>query len=123
MAAIFFLSLTLCAAGVIPASVEAAALDLRDANSFSTANIKPAGAPGSFEELAAKVINFILGLLGVIAVILVMVSGFQWMTAESEDKVKEARKRLVNSVIGLAIVALCWVIAWAIIGSIAQITK
>ncbi|MEK7649108.1 MAG: pilin [Patescibacteria group bacterium] len=74
-------------------------------------------------DLAARGINFVLGLLGIIAVILILVSGWQWMTAESEDKVKEARKRLVNSVIGLAIIALAWVIGWAIINTLATVTK
>ncbi len=122
MIATFFIGLTLCMAGGMPLAVGAVGLDLRDANSFGAANIKPASAPTDLPALAAKVLNFILVFLGIIAVILVIVAGFQWMTAESEDKVKEARKRLVNSIAGLAIVALSWVIAWAIINSIAQIT-
>lgn len=73
--------------------------------------------------LAARGINFVLGFLGIIAVILIVISGWQWMVAESEDKVKEARKRLVNSVIGLAIIALAWIIGYAIINTIVTITK
>lgn len=120
------LGFTLVTASAVPPFLHAAAtpFDLTNANSFGAENIKPTGTTvGSIEELAAKIINFILGLLGIIAVILILVSGWQWMVAESEDKVKEARKRLMNSVIGLAIVALSWVIAFAIINSIAAITK
>lgn len=121
--ATFLLGLALCSASAAPIAVSAA-FDLKDANSFGADKIKPGGSTvGSFEELAAKVINFILGLLGIIAVILVLISGWQWMVAESEDKVKEARKRLVNSVIGLAIIALAWVIGYAIINTIAAITR
>ncbi len=83
---------------------------------FDTTNLK------NIESLAARIINFILGFLGILAVIFVLVSGWQWMVADSEDKVKEARKRLINSVIALAIIALAWVIGYAIINSIAAIT-
>lgn len=83
---------------------------------FNTTNLN------SIESLAARIINFILGFLGILAVIFVLVSGWQWMVADSEDKVKEARKRLINSVIALAIIALAWVIGYAIINSIAAIT-
>ncbi len=128
MVATFFLGLTLTMTSALPMvayGVPPVPFNLGNGDSFGAANIKPAGTGtvGSFEELAGKVINFILSLLGIIAVILVLISGFQWMTAESEDKVKEARKRLFNSIIGLAIVALSWVIAYAIIGSIAKITQ
>ncbi len=74
-------------------------------------------------DLAAKGINWILGFLGIIAVILILISGWQWMTAESEDKVKEARKRLVNSVIGLAIVALAWIIGFVIVNTLTTVIK
>ncbi len=74
-------------------------------------------------DLAAKGINWVLGFLGIIAVILILISGWQWMTAESEDKVKEARKRLVNSVIGLAIVALAWIIGFVIVNTLTTVIK
>ncbi|MEK7649107.1 MAG: pilin [Patescibacteria group bacterium] len=114
------LGTVLLTAGLGP--VYAVAKNLADPNTFGAAQINPGGTVNSFESLAAQVINFILGLLGIIAVILILVSGWQWMTADSEDKVKEARKRLMNSVIGLAIVALAWVIAFAIVNTIAKIT-
>ncbi len=74
-------------------------------------------------SLAAKGINFLLGLLGIIAVILIVISGWQWMVADSEDKVKEARKRLINSVIGLVIVALSWIIGYAIVNTLTTVIK
>ena len=87
--------------------------------------INAAGSSGitDVKDLATKVINFILGFLGIIAVIIIVISGFQWMTADSEDKVKEARKRLINSIIGLAIIALAWVVAYAIVNTLAGVVK
>ncbi len=112
--------MVLLTAGMGP--VYGVAKNLADPNTFGASQINPGGTVNSFESFAASVINFILGLLGIIAVILILIAGWQWMTADSEDKVKEARKRLVNSVIGLAIVALAWVIAYAIINTIAKVT-
>lgn len=104
-------------------SVYGVAKNLADPNTYGAAGINPGGTVNSFESFASQIINFILGLLGIIAVILIVVSGWQWMVAESEDKVKEARKRLVNSVIGLAIVALAWVIGFVIVNTLTQVIK
>ncbi|MFH0956142.1 MAG: hypothetical protein V1801_02950, partial [Candidatus Falkowbacteria bacterium] len=43
--------------------------------------------------IAAQVINIILGFLGIVAVIIILLGGFKWMTAGgNEDKVGEAKK-------------------------------
>ena len=60
----------------------------------------------------AKIINIILGFLGIIAVIIILAGGFKWMTAAgSEDKVGEARKMIIEGVIGLVIIFAAWGIA------------
>ena len=62
--------------------------------------------------IAASVINVALGFLGIIAVGLILYAGFKWMTAGgSEDKITEARKLLVASVIGLIIILAAFAIA------------
>lgn len=112
-------------AAFLPAAVLAAVNPADITNSAQLGAINAAGSSGivDIKDLATKVINFILGLLGIIAVIIIVISGFQWMTADSEDKVKEARKRLFNSIIGLAIIALAWVVAFAIVNTLAGVTK
>ncbi|MDO8592206.1 MAG: hypothetical protein Q7R92_00365, partial [bacterium] len=43
-------------------------------------------------EIIAQVINVILGFLGIIAVVIILLGGFKWMTAGGgEDKVAEAK--------------------------------
>ena len=59
----------------------------------------------------ASVVNIALGFLGILAVIIILYAGFKWMTASgNEEQVGEARKMLLQAVIGLVIVMLAWVI-------------
>jgi hypothetical protein len=62
--------------------------------------------------MAAQIINVILTLLGIVAVVIVLLGGFKWMTAAgNEDKVSEAKKLLGAGVIGLVIILAAWGIA------------
>ena len=63
-------------------------------------------------EIAAKVINVILGFLGIIAVVLILIGGFMWMTAAgNDDKVATAKKVMTAGIIGLVIVLAAFGIA------------
>ncbi|MDD5071279.1 MAG: hypothetical protein PHQ42_00920 [Patescibacteria group bacterium] len=62
--------------------------------------------------IIASVINVALGFLGIIAVIIILLGGFKWMTAGgNEDKVAEARKLISAGIIGLIIILAAWGIA------------
>jgi amino acid transporter len=62
------------------------------------------------------IINVILGLLGVVAVIIIVIGGFKWMTAGGNDeKIKEAKRLIGQGVIGLIIVLAAYAIARFII--------
>ena len=57
------------------------------------------------QEIAASVINVILGFLGIVAVVLILLGGFKWMTAQgAEEKVEEAKKLITAAIIGLIII-------------------
>ncbi|MCK4968253.1 MAG: hypothetical protein KAS12_04300, partial [Candidatus Aenigmarchaeota archaeon] len=57
-----------------------------------------------------------LGLLGLIALIIIIIGGFQWMTAGgNKEKVETARKLMINGLIGLVIIVFSYVIATAVI--------
>lgn len=61
--------------------------------------------------IVANVINVALSFLGIIAVILVLYGGFLWMTsAGNEDKLKTAKKILINAAIGLLIILTAYAI-------------
>lgn len=60
-------------------------------------------------EIAASVINVIMGFLGIVAVVLILIGGFKWMTAAGDEgKVEEAKKLMTAGVIGLVIILAAW---------------
>lgn len=59
----------------------------------------------------ARIINAALGLLGIIAVVIILYAGFKWMTAGgNEENVKSAQKILFAAVIGLIIILSAYAI-------------
>lgn len=68
------------------------------------------------KEAAINIINLVLTFLGLIALIIILIGGFKWMTAGgNEDKVGEAKKLMISGVVGLVIVLAAWGIAsWII---------
>jgi len=61
------------------------------------------------------IISYILGFVGTIFLIIIIFSGFQWMTAGgNEETVTKARKRITNSVIGLVIIFMAFIITYFI---------
>lgn len=63
------------------------------------------------KETVLNIITLVLGLLGIIAVIMILWGGFQWMTAGGNtEKVDSAKKILSAAIFGLVIVILAWAI-------------
>jgi len=60
---------------------------------------------------AARIISAIMGLMGTVTVIIMLYAGYEWMTAGgNDDKVGEAKKRILYAVIGLAIILSAYAI-------------
>lgn len=75
-------------------------------------------------ETAANLINVLLGLLGLIAVVIVLAGGFKWMTSGgSDDKTGEAKKMIGAGVIGLAIILSAWAISLFVINQLSTATN
>lgn len=69
--------------------------------------------------IIARIINIALGFLGVIAVGIILLGGFKWMTAAgNEDKTTEAKQLLGAGVIGLIIILSAWALATFVINQI-----
>ncbi len=61
-------------------------------------------APITLEEFVVKVLNWLIGASVILCVVMLIVSGFLYMTSGgNEDKVSKATKTLVNAIIGLVI--------------------
>ncbi|OGH71838.1 MAG: hypothetical protein A2921_00850 [Candidatus Magasanikbacteria bacterium RIFCSPLOWO2_01_FULL_43_20b] len=60
----------------------------------------------------SNIIRVALGLLGIVAVVIMLVGGFEWMTAGGDDeKVGTAKKRIFAGILGLAIILSAYAIA------------
>jgi len=56
-------------------------------------------------ETAARIINYALGLLGTLFLVLIVYAGYLWMTAGGEEQqIEKAQGYLKNGIIGLVIV-------------------
>lgn len=76
------------------------------------------------KETITAVLNVILGFLGIIAVCVILLGGFKWMTAMgSEDKIGEAKKLISAGIIGLVIILAAYAIATYVINVISQETQ
>jgi len=70
-------------------------------------------------DTIASIINVAMGLLGTIAVVIILFGGFKWMTSSGEkEKVEEARKLIIAGVVGLVIILSAYAIAQFVISSL-----
>ncbi|MCX6799658.1 MAG: pilin [Candidatus Falkowbacteria bacterium] len=74
-------------------------------------------------DIIAGVINTVLGFLGVVAVCIILLGGFKYMTAAGEQaKVDEAKKLIISGIIGLVIILSAFGIATFVIGQLVTTT-
>jgi len=67
----------------------------------------------------SRIINAFMGLLGIVAVVIILLGGFKWMTAAgNEEKVGEAKKLIISGVIGLIIIMSAYAIAQFVVGAV-----
>jgi len=75
------------------------------------------------ETTIQDIIGIILGFLGLIAVVIILIGGFMWMTAGgSDEKVKKGRQFIINGIIGLIIILSAYAIAYFVIDEIGGAT-
>lgn len=70
----------------------------------------------SLEDTISSIINIVLSFLGIVFVALLILGGFNWMTAGGqENRVQEAKQTIKQAIIGLIIVLGSYVISYFII--------
>lgn len=75
-------------------------------------------------DTIAQIIRIALGFLGVIAVVIILLGGFKWMTSQGNDtKVGDAKKLVYSGIIGLVIIISAYAIASFVIESIINATS
>lgn len=71
----------------------------------------------------AAIINVALGLLGIVAVVIIVAGGFIWMTSGGNDeKVEKAKNMIFMGIIGLAIILSAYAIATFVIAQLTRAT-
>lgn len=104
------------------ASAQAASLTVEDLDNTGISNSMILGNE-SPEALVISIINWVLGILALIAVILILIGGFRWMTAGgNEEKVESAKKTLYAAIIGLVIILAGWGISVYVINNLLDFT-
>lgn len=101
-------------------------LDVDDLFGGNTADTF-AGAAGLGEanlvDTIGMIIRVALGFLGVIAVVIILLGGFKWMTAGgNDDKLKKAKGLLFSGIIGLVIILSAYAIASFVLSSLVTAT-
>ncbi len=71
----------------------------------------------------AKIIRVTMGLLGIVAVVLILYGGLKWMLAAgNEEAVEQAKKTIFAGIIGLAIILSAYAIASFVINQLITAT-
>jgi len=71
-------------------------------------------ATTDIRTMIGNVIKGFIGLLGIVAVVLILYAGFLWMTAGgNEEKISKAKRIMINATIGLVIIMSSYaIVAW-----------
>ena len=77
------------------------------------------GGQGSFRSLAKQFLNFFLGFLGFVAVVMIIYGGILYVTAAGkEDKTEQGKKIILYSIIGIVIILLSFAIVNTVLGGL-----
>lgn len=79
------------------------------------------GSQGDFRSLLLTFVDFFLGFLGLLAVLMVIYGGFLYMTAAGEEtKTETGKKVILYAVIGIAIILISFALVNTVISQIAN---
>lgn len=75
------------------------------------------------KQTVINIIQWFLGLLGLVAIVMILYGGFTWMTAGgNEDKIDTAKQIISAAAIGLVIVLISWAIVTFVIQTTSNVT-
>lgn len=74
--------------------------------------------------IVGKIINVSLGFIGIVLLVLLLLAGFNWMTAGGDaDKVKKAQAQIKNAIIGLIIIVAAFAISNFVLSSLINVAQ
>jgi hypothetical protein len=72
-------------------------------------------------QIIGRIINVVLGFLGILLLAYILYAGFLWMTAGGDkDKVSHAKDMIKNAIIGLVIIVAAFAISTFVLNSIIE---
>jgi hypothetical protein len=108
-------ALTLIALPVAAGASDFSISDIGTSIGLGTADLK---------EVVINIIQWVLGILALVAVVMIILGGVRWMTAGgNEEHVEGAKKIITAAVIGLIIVLLAWAIVIFVANTTANVTS
>jgi hypothetical protein len=76
------------------------------------------GGTGDFKSLLLSIINYFLGFLGVLAVLMIIYGGVLYMTASGEQqKADKGKKIIMYAIIGIIIILLSFALINTVLGA------
>lgn len=100
--AVFLFAAILTLTPHVPARAVEIGLEFASATGLTTTDVR---------TMVGRIIRYFMGLLGIIAVVLMIYAGFIWMTAAgNEEKIKKAKAIMTNAVVGLIIIMSAYAI-------------
>lgn len=74
-------------------------------------------------DTVVNIVNWGLGILGLVAVIFILIGGFRWMTSAGNEKsVESAKNILIAAIIGLVIVMASYGVAQYVFSTLITVT-
>ncbi len=113
LGAISFLLILLFATTTQAAFLDESVIEKMNENTGFVQDTAGFDANVTLGEAVAMVIKGFLGLLGIIFIILILIAGYNWMTASGdEEKIKKATSTIRSAVIGLLIIVAAYAITY-----------
>jgi len=71
------------------------------------APVPPGTAQGDLASVILRIINYVLAIVGVVALAYLIYGGFRYITSGgNEDTIEEAKKIIINAVIGIVVIGV-----------------
>lgn len=116
---IFLLIFNINIALAIPSWTELRGSKFGLTSTASESGFETSGGGPSIANITGDIIGYALSLLGVVFMILIIYSGFLWMTARgNEENAQKAKTIMTNAVIGIAIIFAAYAITNFLINSL-----
>ena len=95
------------------------ALSANTAGAIWTSPSKPSGVPTDFDNAILNATNWILGFVGMIAVLMLIWGGVNYLTsAGDEEKAKTGKKTVSYAIVGLVIAGIAYAVVNVIVTTI-----